>query len=417
MGRPVRLSGFLPVALTVSPTDLLHAIETDLRGNILPFWIRHVADARNRTFHGLLANDLTVDPTAERGALLASRILWTYAAAFRAYGDAAYRDMAALALHDLVTRFHDEQHGGFFWSIRADGSVERDRKQVYGQAFAIYALSEYHAATGARAALDHAGALFFLLERHARERVHGGYLEAFARDWSPIADMRLSEVDQNDPKSQNTLLHLMEAYTRLLQVWPDPALRAALRDLVELMLARVVDVRTGHLRLFFTTDWGPTSDKVSYGHDIEAAWLLTRAADVLGDADLVAPTNALALRIADVTLSEGADADGAIFNLGGPTGIVDDRKEWWPQAEAVVGFLNAWQISGETRYLEAAAKTWEFIATRLIDREHGEWFRGVTRDGRVIPTFEKVGFWKCPYHNGRMGLEAVTRLRKGAGTV
>jgi mannobiose 2-epimerase len=406
-----------PVALTASPTDLLHAVEADLRGNILPFWIRHVADPRHRTFHGLLANDLTVDPAAERGALLSSRILWTYASAFRAYGDTAYRDMADLALHDLMTRFHDAEHGGFFWSIHASGTVKRDRKQVYGQAFAIYALSEYHAATGGREPLDRAVGVFRLLEQHARERTHGGYLEAFARDWSPIADMRLSEVDQNDPKSQNTMLHVMEAYTRLLQVWPDTGLRAALRELVELMLTRIVDARTGHLGLFFTTDWRPTSDKISYGHDIEAAWLLTRAADVLGDADLLARARPLALKIADVTLAEGTDTDGAIFNLGGPAGIVDDSKEWWPQAEAVVGFLNAWQISGDARYLEAVAKTWDCIRRHFIDREHGEWFRGVTRDGRVILAHEKVGFWKCPYHNGRMGLEAVARLRAGPGTV
>ncbi|MFZ5495529.1 MAG: AGE family epimerase/isomerase [Verrucomicrobiota bacterium] len=395
----------------VTPTDLRQAIEADLRGNILPFWIRHVADPSARTFHGGLANDLAIHAAAERGALLTSRILWTYAAAFRHYGDRAYRDMADLAHEDLLARYHDAVHGGFFWSIRADGTVKRDRKQVYGQAFAIYALSEYHAATGDRAALDGAIAVFRLLERHARERTHGGYLEAFARDWSPIADMRLSEVDQNDPKSQNTMLHVMEAYTRLLEVWPDAGLRAALRDLVEIMLARIVDARTGHLGLFFTTDWRPTSDRISYGHDIEAAWLLCRAAEALDAAALTARVKALALRIADVTLAEGTDADGAIFNLGSPAGIVDDAKEWWPQAEAVVGFLNAWQISGDSRYLAAAAKTWDFIATRLVDRTHGEWFRGVTRDGRVIPGFEKVGFWKCPYHNGRMGLEAVARLR------
>jgi mannobiose 2-epimerase len=404
------VGAFLPVATPVTPAELRGAIESDLRGNILPFWIRHVAVPGARSLHGRLSNELVVDPSAERGALLSSRILWTYAAAFRVYGDAAYRDMAALACHDLLTRFHDAQHGGFYWSINADGSVRRDRKQIYGQAFAVYALSEWHAATGEREPLERAIAIFRLLERHARDRVHGGYLEAFARDWSPIADMRLSAVDQNDPKSQNTLLHVMEAYTRLLQVWPDPGLRAALWNLVGRMLTRVLDERTGHLRLFFTADWQPTSDKISYGHDIEAAWLLARAVEALGDAELTARIPAVVLRIADATLAEGTDTDGAILYLGGPGGIVDDRKEWWPQAEAVVGFLEAWRHSGAPRYFTAAARTWEFIATRLIDRQHGEWFRGTARDGRVDAALEKVGFWKCPYHNGRMGLEVVARL-------
>lgn len=395
----------------VTPAALRTAIEADLRGNILPFWIKHVANRPGRTFHGTLANDLTLDPAAGRGALLTARILWTYAAALRHYGDEAYRGMADLAYHDLMAHYHDAAHGGFYWSITPDGTVQRDRKQVYGQAFAIYALTEYHAATGLREPLDRAIAVFRLLERHARDPAHGGYFEAFARDWSPIADMRLSEVDQNDPKSQNTMLHVMEAYTRLLQFWPDPTLRAALRGLVELMLARIVNARTCHLGLFFTADWQPTSDKISYGHDIEAAWLFSRAAEALGEADLTARTSRLALWIAEITLTEGTDTDGAIFNLGGPNGIIDDTKEWWPQAEAVVGFINAFQLSGDGRYLAAAAKTWEFIATRLIDRQHGEWFRGVTRDGQVIPTFEKVGFWKCPYHNGRMGLEVLARLK------
>jgi mannobiose 2-epimerase len=403
------------VADPVSPTDLLQRIEADLRGNILPFWIAQAVNRPAGTFHGALSNALVVDPSAERGALLSARILWTYARANRQYGDAACREMADFAFADLMTRYHDAQHDGFFWSIDANGRVRRDRKQIYGQAFAIYALSEYHAATGAAAPLARAIAVFRLLEKHARDRQDGGYLEAFSRDWSPIADMRLSDADQNDPKSQNTMLHVMEAYTRLLSVWPDTTLKSALHDLVEVMLTRILDPRTMHLGLFFTRDWQPTSRRISYGHDIEAAWLLTRAAATLADVALVKRVRAVALRIADVTLAEGTDTDGAIFNLGDPTGIIDDTREWWPQAEAVVGFVDAWQLSGEPRYLAAAARTWEFIEKNLVDRKHGEWFRGVTKAGAVIETFEKVGFWKCPYHNGRMGLELAARLRAVGG--
>lgn len=397
-----------------TPTALsqaLKGIETDLRQNILPFWMDHVVDREHGTFHGELSNDLAVTDTVERGALLTSRILWTYAAAYRQYRDPAYLAMADYAYADLLKLFHDPQHGGFYWSVAADDSVQRDRKQVYGQAFAIYALSEYHAATGRPEPLDLAIATHRLLEKHAVEPVYGGYLEAFARDWSPIADMRLSAVDQNDPKSQNTLLHVMEAYTNLLRFWPDASLRRALTVLVETMLSRVVNEETGHLGLFFSNSWQPTSDKISYGHDIEAAWLLTDAAGALGDPTLIARIHALAVKIASVTLAEGTDSDGGIFNQGSPAGLTDTSKEWWPQAEAVIGFLNAAQLSRDTRYLDAALRTWGFIEANLIDRKKGEWFRGVTREGRVLPHFEKVGFWKCPYHNGRMGLEAVRRLR------
>ena len=397
--------------MSLDTTALLQRIEADLRQNILPFWINHVVDHARGSFHGSMTNDLVVDGTAERGALLTTRILWTYAAAYRRYRDPAHLAMADYAYGDLIRHFHDVQHGGFFWSIAADGSVLRDRKQVYGQAFAIYALAEYHAATGRREPLDQAIATFRLIEARAREPRHGGYLEAFGRAWEPIADMRLSAVDQNDPKSQNTLLHVMEAYTNLLRVWPDAGLHAALTELVDLMLTRVVNPVTGHLGLFFANDWTLQSDKISYGHDIEAAWLLTHAAEVLGDPALLGQVRLLAVKIATVTLAEGVDADGGVINEGGPAGFSDTNKEWWQQAEAVIGFLNAYQLSCEERFLAAAQHTWKFIETRLIDREHGEWFRGVTRDGRMLATQLKVSFWKCPYHNGRMGLEAVSRLR------
>jgi mannobiose 2-epimerase len=389
--------------------DYARRIEADLRGNILPFWIGHVVDAGHRAFFGSLTNDLAVDRAAERGALLTTRILWIYSAAYARYNDPAYLAMAGRAHEDLGLHFHDVAHGGYFWSVAADGSVLRDRKQVYGQAFAVYALTEYHGASGKREPLDQAIAAYRLIERHARAR-HGGYLEAFGRAWEPIADMRLSGVDLNEPKSQNTHLHIMEAYTRLLLAWPDPALREALRELVEIMLTRIVDPATGHLGLFFAEDWTPRYDRISYGHDIEAAWLLTWAADALKDAGLSARIRPLAVKIAEATLAEGVDADGGVYNQGGPSGLTDTNKEWWPQAEAVVGFLNAYQLSGQERFLDAALRTWDFIERRLIDRRGGEWFRGVTRDGRVLDNELKVSFWKCPYHNGRTGLEATRRL-------
>jgi cellobiose epimerase len=382
-------------------------IEGDLRGNILPFWMNHVADGK--AFLGSLTNDLVVDRSAERGALLTSRILWTFSAAFGRYRDPAYLAMAARAYDDLMLRFRDTRHGGFFWSIAADGAVLRDRKQVYGQAFAVYALTEYHAASGSREALDQAIETHRLIEKHARAS-HGGYLEAFGRAWDPIADMRLSGVDLNEPKSQNTHLHVMEAYTRLLQAWPDTGLRAVLAELVDTMLTRIVDPATGHLGLFFAEDWTPRYDRISYGHDIEAAWLLTWAAEALRDPALTARIRPLAIKIAEVTLAEGVDADGGVYNQGGPSGLTDTNKEWWPQAEAVVGFLNAYQLSGQERFLAAALHAWDFIEERLIDKRNGEWFRGVTRDGRLLGNELKVSFWKCPYHNGRTGLEAVHRL-------
>jgi mannobiose 2-epimerase len=392
-------------------SDYGQRIESDLRQNILAFWMRPVLKRPGGGFIGALSNDLVPDDAAERGALLTSRILWTFAAAHAEYRDPAYLAMADYAHADLLSHFHDRKHGGFWWSVAADGAVRRDRKQVYGQAFAIYALSEYHAASGRREPLEAAIALYRLIEAHARDRRHGGYLEAFDRAWGPIADVRLSAVDQNDPKSQNTHLHVMEAYTRLLSVWPDPALRRDLAELLQVMLTRIVDPISGHLGLFFGEDWSPRSDRVSYGHDIEAAWLLVRSAEALGEPALEARIRPLAVRIADATLAEGVDTDGGLYNEGSPAGLTNTDKEWWPQAEAVIGFLNAFEISGDERYLAAALRSWDFIESKLIDRRRGEWLRGVTRDGRPLEAELKVSFWKCPYHNGRTGLESVRRLR------
>lgn len=390
-------------------------IEADLRGNVLPFWMEQVADGEHDTFHATIANDGKRDDLPPRGSLLTARILWTYAAAWRIYGDEDYQEMAEFAYRDLQSRFWDAGEGGYIWSIHPDGSWERDRKQVYAQAFAIYALTEFHWASGQPEPLDRAKALFQLLEQRATDSEHGGYLEAFARDWSPIDDMRLSEVDQNDPKSQNTLLHVMEAYTNLLRVWPDAQVHAALARLVRVMLQHVVNDRTHHLGLFFARDWTLTSDRVSYGHDIEASWLLWEAVGALNDEALKAQVLPVVLDIADVTLAEGCDDDGSIFNLGGPDGIIDDNKEWWPQAEGMVGFLNAAQVSGDPRYLDAALRLWDFIERRLIDTRHGEWFRGVDRAGAVLPQFDKVSFWKCPYHNGRAAMESLSRLTALSG--
>lgn len=391
--------------------DCAGRIEAELLQNILPFWIKHTVNAPREIFHGAMTNDLVVDRTVARGALLSARILWTYSAAYLLYREPSHLEMARLAHDDLVGNFWDRENGGFYWSITAEGDPLNPRKQVYGQAFAIYALTEYHRATGQKEPLDRAILLFNLLEQHARDRELGGYFEAFSREWGTIADMRLGEADMNVPKSQNTHLHVMEAYTNLLRVWPDSAVKESQRSLVAVMLDRILDPATGHLQLFFSKDWVSQTDVVSYGHDIEAGWLLMEAAEALSDPALLARLKPLVVKIAEATLAEGVDSDGALFNAGTPKGVMDFEKEWWPQAEAVVGFLCAYQVSGDERFLKAALRCWDFIETHLVDRKHGEWFRGTSRDGRVLDKHLKVSFWKCPYHNGRACMEASRRLR------
>lgn len=392
------------------PTSYSSRIETELRQNILPFWIQHTIDRERGGFYGEISHDLVVDRDAERGALLTSRILWTYSSAYRRFGQGDYLEMARWAYADLIKRFWDRENGGLFWSASADGKPLRTRKQVYGQAFGIYALSEYYRATSEQAALERAIEIYRALEKHCRDRRHGGYFEAYTKAWVLEEDVRLSEVDLNEPKSQNTNLHVMEAYTNLLRAWPDSELQRSQKDLVEVMITRILDSSTFHLGLFFDEAWRPRTDRISFGHDIEAAWLLHEAATVLGDPALLTRIREIALQIARATYEQGLDADGALLYEADSRGLTNTTKEWWPQAEAAVGFFDAYQINGDERYRSAALRLWDFIEQYLVDRERGEWFRSVTREGQVETVHAKVSFWKCPYHNGRACMELLERL-------
>ena len=291
-----------------------------------------------------------------------------------------------------------------------------DRKQTYAVAFAVYALAEHHRATGSAAALERAHALRDS-NRGARGRPAARRLPrgAGAR-LDALADVRLSEKDRNAPKSMNTHLHVMEAYAALLRACPEPRLRQRLRALVEIHLERILDPATGHLRLFFDEAFAPIGEAVSYGHDIEASWLVVEAAEAVGDAALLARAREAALRIARVTLAEGFDREhGGVFAERHDDGRLDDEKHWWMQAEAVVGFLNAWQLSRDAAFLEAAESSWRFIERFLVDREHGEWRWRVKRDGAAIPGLPKVEPWKCPYHNSRAALEVSARVSSLVG--
>ncbi|HEX3728586.1 MAG TPA: AGE family epimerase/isomerase, partial [Opitutaceae bacterium] len=370
---------------------LAQRAERELRGDILPFWLKHTRNPATGGFFGLIDADMRVDPSAPRGALLTSRILWTFSRAYSVYRDPAYLEMAQWAYRDLRDHFRDAEEGGLYWTITAAGRPLDLRKQIYGEAFGIYALAEYHRATGDASALQEAIELYRLVERHARDQVHGGYFDALNRDWSRRADNLLGP----GPKSQNSHIHILEAYTNLLRSWPDPGLRAAQHELIEVTLDHLIDPRTHHLILFLADDWTPLSRTVSYGHDIELSWLIAEAGRVQADSALIARIRPVALAMAEATLAEGVDADGGVVNEGGPGGYIDANKDWWPQAEAAVGFVNAWQESGDGRFFAAARRSWDLIEAKFVDRVHGDWIGSITREGVPRPQ-PKVSLWKCP---------------------
>ena len=378
-----------------------------LNENVLDFWQSRMVDVEWGGFYGRIDGHDQLHPKADKAIILNTRILWTFSAAYQVTQDIEHKKVADRAYQYIVDHFIDAEFGGVYWTLDHTGHVSNDKKQVYAQAFAIYAFSEYHKIAPQGQVLEHAVTLYNLLETHSLDKQDNGYFEAFDRQWGVLSDVRLSDKDMNATKTMNTHLHVLEAYTNLLMVWEHEPLKKALQNLVELMSTKFIS-DTNHFHLFFNDQWELQSHEVSFGHDIEGSWLLCEAAEVHQDAGLISSTRALALKMTDASL-EGMDDDGGLMNEAGPEGLTDTDKHWWPQAEVLVGLINAWQISGEERYLREAEKTWSFIKTRLIDPK-GEWHWRVTRTGQVVLDEDKAGPWKCPYHNGRALLELYQRL-------
>jgi mannobiose 2-epimerase len=398
-----------PDTQVFDPSDFRQQLERELRGNILPFWMTHAVDKVNGGFYGAVSNDLQVDNRVPRSAVLCARILWTYATAFRVFGAEEYLSMARWAYDYLTRVFWDRDHGGLYWQVDHTGELVSDRKHHYAQAFAIYGLSEYYRATQDPHSLALAQELFHLLETHAFEPVHRGYIEGSSREWGALEDMRLGDDDLNCRKSMNTLLHILEAYTNLLRVWDDARLKAQHEALIEIFLRHVIDHQGGHFKLFFDDWWRSLSENVSYGHDIEGSWLLWEAAELQGDPALLARVRESALDMATAVYREGLDDDGSLFYESGPQGL-NANKDWWVQAEAVVGFYNAYQLSGQVHFARAAYGCWTYIQTHVVDRQHGGWFKRLRRDGTPDHSSPKVDPWNCPYHNSRACFEMLARL-------
>ena len=390
--------------------QLRNEMRSELENNILPFWMNKMEDNEEGGFYGQITGEDELKPEASKGAILNARILWTFSSAYRLLKKPEYLETATRAKRYLIDRFYDPQYGGIYWELDYKGNPLDTKKQIYAIGFAIYGLSEYARATGDEEALAYAQQLFDVIEQHSFDSEQNGYVEALTRDWQPIEDMRLSDKDENEKKTMNTHLHILEPYTNLYRVWKDEQLERQLRNLIEVFITRILDPQTGHLNLFFEEDWTNKYRIYSYGHDIEASWLIHEAALVLGDPEVLKRIEPIIIRIAQAA-DEGLNPDGSvIYENFLDKQKIDRELHWWVQAENVVGHINLYQHFGDTEALDTAARCWEFIKTKLIDREQGEWHWSLLPDGTVNRRDDKAGFWKCPYHNGRMCMEVIERF-------
>lgn len=389
--------------------ELSSELLANMKNNILPYWMDRMVDTGEGGFYGRRDGYDTLVPEAEKGAILNGRILWTFSAAYNATGCSRYLDMARRAYEYIKEHFIDSEYGGVYWSVNADGTPADTRKQFYAIAFVIYGLSEYSIALGgSEEVMTLAMELFDSIEQHSRDNDKVGYIEATRRDWTPIDDMRLSDKDANFSKTMNTHLHILEAYSALLRAGGDERVREATRYILRVFLDRIVDRSTWHLGLFFDDDWRRQDGIISYGHDIEASWLLLEAAMTVGEEDLIAETKDAARAVAEASMA-GRCHDGSMVYERHADGRYDNEKHWWVQAEALVGQLYMYKMHGQQEYLDKAAQTWDYIRANLVD-ENGEWYWSILPDGSVNRKEDKAGFWKCPYHNSRACMESIKIL-------
>ncbi len=393
-----------------------------VENNILRFWLDNMQDRENGGFYGRMSGEGVLDKTADKGGILNARILWTFSAAYRVLRKPEYLEAATRAKDYILTKFYDEQYGGTFWALNYLGEPIDTKKQFYALGFALYGLSEYVRATGDEQALDYALRIFRTIEEQSVDPEYGGYIEAKTREWGTIADMRLSELDANFPKSQNTHLHIIEPYANLYRCLKEinysdaqvmTTVEAALRNMISIFTDRILNPETHHLDLFFEMDWTRGAGWLeSYGHDIECSWLMHEAALILGDKDVLAKVEPIVQLVATAS-EKGLNADGSMTHEANlDTGHVDDDRHWWVQAEAVVGFYNIYQHFGDETALQKALNCWQYIKDNLIDYEHGEWYWSRDRHAVLNTRDDHAGFWKCPYHNGRMCLVSIERSEK-----
>ena len=395
----------------------------ELHGNILPYWMKYGVEKNGHGFYG--AVDLDGNPvlSANKSSVLNARILWTFSAAAMLDGNQDYPAIADKAYRVVTEDFEDKEFGGYYMKLSSDNQVVNDIKHTYAQAFVIYALCKYYEFKPLESVMQKIQALYTLLEEKAKDSENMGYRESFTRDWKIYGENRMA--DNNEPKSMNTHLHILEAWAALYKVWKDPKVKLRLTELMNLFLDKIIR-EDGHIGIFFDEAFNEVESSkgtCSFGHDIEGSWLLWEAAEILGYEEIIGKMCLVSVIMVDHIERIAVDKDGGLFLESTRFGShIKTNKHWWQQAETLVGFMNAFELTGDIKYWNTVKLTWDFIDTCLIDHERGEWFTKLNRLGvpyLVEPTDDpspyyrndwKIDPWKCPYHNGRAMMELVKRI-------
>ena len=408
------MNAFTKPVQQMSANDMMEELkwfaQNELANNILPFWASKTVDITNKGFFGKIDDKNNIDINADKGLILNARILWTFSAVSRKMGSELYKNLAFMAYDYIFRYFYDDSYKGFYWKLNCKGEPVETKKQVYAEAFVIYALSEYYLLTGERECFDKALETFRLIEKYSFDPILKGYSEAFDRQWQQINDLRLSTKDMNEKKTMNTHLHILEAYTNFYRIYKIDELKNTITELLNVFYDNILNKIDYHYNLFFDENWKIKSNQISFGHDIEGSWLMLEAAEVIGNEDLINKFKKISVQMADACL-KGIFPSGALSqDIKRGSTILAEDLEWWVQAEAVVGFLSAYKVSGRIDFLKAAYNEAKFINSYIVDHEYGEWHNLVNAKGEVIAGHDKAGFWKCPYHNSRMCLELLARI-------
>ncbi|CAN5397065.1 cellobiose 2-epimerase [soil metagenome] len=408
------MQNYSSLAMNCDSNESLSVYQNEVRyelDEILAYWMRNTHDAENGGFIGRIDENNLPHCDTPKGAVLNARILWSFSAAYQVTQNADHLYLARVAFEYFKTYFIDPEYGGVYWTVDAKGHPLETKKQVYAVAFAIYALSEFYISTKNESAKEMAIELYKSIEKYGFDDQLTGYLEAFSRDWQPMHDLRLSDKDANEKKTMNTHLHVLEAYSNLYKIWPDTKLKTQIENLVKNFLDYFIDEKTGHLNLFFDENWNAKSGIISFGHDIEAAWLLLEAAETIDNESIIEEIKKISIKISTAA-ARGLDTDGALwYEYDIESQHMNKEKHWWVQAEAMVGFLNHWQLTKDDIYLQRSLNAWSYTKEFIKDKVYGEWLWGRTGNGNIMPNQDKAGLWKCPYHNSRACIEIVRRLK------